>query len=392
MEFKFTKEEEDIKKAAGDFALKGLAPHEIEKKDYLPMDVVNTMGELGFLGLKLPEQHGGVPASWVEVGLVAEAIAQGNISMAFLVMLSCQLTLILSTYGSVKAKQDWLLGISEGRNLGGVHLIEPENVSESATVSGCLSQDPGYYELSGEKCLVILGAQAEFAIVFAKIDHEGKGEGITAFLAPLDLPGIFKSPVKNMGLLPLSFAELRFDRVKIPVEYRLGQEGDGIEISARLGLSSDTFRILSGLIPLGVARQAVSHAISYAKKRMAFGRVIAKFQEISRKIAEGDTLIEMGRSLCYRALSLKDQGVSVAREAAMCSWWCPKSAYQVIEDALLIFGHAGYSDEHPFQQMLRDVIAFELIGGSEDMMKLVIARKTVGKVVIPDSIACEEIY
>jgi cyclohexanecarboxyl-CoA dehydrogenase len=189
-----------------------------------------------------------------------------------------------------------------------------------------------------------------------------------------------------MGLLPAAPVQLAFDDVRVPLQYRIGDEGEGGHIHERFGFASNSHRILSGLIPLSTAQSALDMALSYSKKREAFGRPIAQFQAISGKIAEGFAKIEMGKSLCRKGLWLIDQGLPGTKEAAMCSWLAPKFAYQIIEDAILIHGHAGYSDDHPFQQMLRDVIAFELIGGTEEMMKLIIARNVIGKPAIPPEV------
>jgi cyclohexanecarboxyl-CoA dehydrogenase len=250
-------------------------------------------------------------------------------------------------------------------------------------------RDGDFYVLAGEKSPVSFGMDADFALLFAKTEPDGGAGKISAFLVPLDYSGITRSRNTNMGLLPSPSAEIKLNEVRIPVKYRIGKECEGYIINRNLGLSSDFVRILSGLIPLGLAQNALGLAISYAKKRTAFGKPIGQFQAISGKIAEAATMIEMGRWLCYRALWLKDQGLPHTKEAAMCSWWCPISAYRVIEDALLIHGHAGYSEDHPFQQMLRDVVAFEMIGGTKEMMQLVIAEKTVGKSAIPDNIPSE---
>jgi len=186
-----------------------------------------------------------------------------------------------------------------------------------------------------------------------------------------------------MGLLPTAPAQIELHNVKIPFAYRIGEIGEGDKIHRKLGLASHCHRILSGLIPLGAAQSALDMTVSYAKKRFAFGRPIAQFQAISGKIAEDAAMIDMAQWLCYRALWLMDQGLPHTREAAICSWKAPKLAYRVMEDAILIHGHAGYSEDHPFQQMLRDVIAFEMIGGTEEMMKLIIARDVIGKASVP---------
>jgi cyclohexanecarboxyl-CoA dehydrogenase len=248
------------------------------------------------------------------------------------------------------------------------------------------NRDGDFYILQGEKSPVSLATQADFTIIFAKTEPEAQAGGITSFLVPLDLPGITKLPIPNMGLSAVYSALLKFDKVRIPATNLIGRERDAFHINNSLGPSGEFSQVFCGIISLGAAQSALSQAISYAKQRIAFGKPIAQFQAISNTIAEDATLIEMARWLCYRTLWLKDQGLANTKEAAMCSWSCPKSAYKIIEDALLIHGHAGYTDDYPFQQMLRDIIAFELIGGTENIMKLVIAEKVIGKIAIPDEL------
>lgn len=392
MEFKFTKEEEDIRRAANNFAQKELANQELEKLDHVPMDTLKTMGGLGFLGLKVPEEYGGTPASWVEVGIVVEEIAKGNIAMAYLLMLSCEAGLILAAHGSEETKREWLPGLCQGEKLGCISAAEPGSGSDFASLTTRATRNGDFYLLQGEKSPVSLGTQADFTILFAKTKPEAQARGITSFLVPLDLLGITKSPIPNMGLFPAFAALLRFDEVRIPATNLIGRESEAFNINSSLGPSSEFSQVLSAIISLGAAQSALSQAISYAKKRLAFGRPIAQFQAISGKIAEDATLIEMARWLCYRTLWLKDQGLPHTKEAAMCSWWCPKSAYKIIEHALLIHGHAGYTDDYPFQQMLRDIIAFEIIGGTENIMKLIIAEKVMGKIAIPDQLKSHLAY
>ena len=195
-----------------------------------------------------------------------------------------------------------------------------------------------------------------------------------------------------MGMLQAKSGYLTLKNVRVSEKFRIGKEGEGKAISRLYGFFSDIFRILSGLIPIGMAQRALSLSIKYAKERHAFGRPIAQFQAISGKIAENDTLIEHGRWLCYRALWLKDLKSDNVKEASMCSLWCPKAAYKIIEDAILIHGHVGYNEEYPFEQMFRDAIAFEIIGGTEEEMKLVIAQKIIGKKAIPDELNCKIIF
>ncbi|MFC1532679.1 acyl-CoA dehydrogenase family protein [Thermodesulfobacteriota bacterium] len=383
MEFTFNKEEEDIRRSVNDFSRKELVGNEFEKLDHIPMTKARIMGDLGFIGLKVSEEYGGEQASWVEAGIVAEEIAKGNITMAYFVLLSCEMGLIIETYGSEEIKKEWLEDICRGKKSGCISVTEPSSGSDFGRIKTMAIRQGDHYLLNGDKGPTSFGMQADYAILFAKTTPETGIDGITAFLVPLDFPGISKKRITNTGLLPATSAHFSLDNVKVPQEYRIGEEGEGFYIHTKMGLSCNFHRILSGLIPLGTAQSALALATSYSKKRNAFGRPIAQFQAISGKAAEDATMIEMGKWLCYRGLWLMDQGLPNTKEAAMCSLWAPKSAYRIVENALLVHGHAGYSDDHPIQQMLRDTMAFEMIGGTEEMMKLVISRNMMGEAVIP---------
>lgn len=384
MEFQFSEEEKLLQWAVNDFAQKELTEEELYTCTYVPQGIIEKMGSLGFLGLKVPEKYGGAAGTWVEVGILAEEIAKRNIAVAHLIARSYEITSILARYGTESVKTEWLAGVAKGRKVGCIATTEPGSGSDSAGIKASTSRDNDSYLVSGEKAPVSFGMQADFAIVFAKADRHAGWNGMSAFLVPLDLPGITKASIRNMGLHGSAVASVVFDQVRIPVEYRIGEEGEGLDINVRLGLYSSLSQILSGIISMGACQEALNLAVSYSKKRLAFGRPLAKFQAISGKIAEDVTLVEAGRWLCYRALWLKEQNLPHAKEAAMCRWWCPKLGYDVIKDALLIHGHTGYSDDLPLERMLRDITAFRIIGGSDQLMKLIIASKAIGRTAVPD--------
>lgn len=392
MDFKFSEEEELWQWAVKDFAERELAKQELITLDYVPVDVLQKMGELGFFSVKIPEEYGGNPGTWVMMGILAEEMAKTNIPIAYMTMVSYEISLSLARYGTEDAKEEWLRGFVKGNKRGCISITESDSgVNVGAIKTEAVRKRDSYF-IRGEKTPVSFGMEADVALLFAKTDPERRTAGITAFLVPLDLSGITKSEIKNMGLFPLAPCSFTIDNVCIPAKYRIGDEGEGFQILTNMGSSSDFHQIISGLISLGAAQTAMRLAISHSKQRVAFGQPLAKFEAISGKIAEDATLIEAARWLCYRALALKDQGLSDAKEAAMCGWWCPKIAFQVIEDALLIHGHAGYSNDHPFQQMLRDVIAFEIIAGSEQILKLTIAQRIIGRIAIPDGMADDIFY
>jgi cyclohexanecarboxyl-CoA dehydrogenase len=383
MEFRFSDEEEDLRSAVSDFVRKELVEKELDKADRLPVHIVSKIGELGFLSLHVPPEYGGEPASWVDVGILVEEIAKGDIALAHFVTLSYEVSLLLANYGQKPVVEKWMPSLVKGTKLGSISFTEPEAGCDLAAMTTTAVRDGDAYVITGEKCPVSFGMQAAFTLLFAPIVSDAGAGGLTCFLLPLDLAGITRNPLAVTGLQSSAPASLTFNKVRIPLDYRLGEEGQGLDLNKRYGLFSDLSQILSALSSLGVCQAAFKQAASYAKERTAFGRPIGQFQAISGRIAENATLIEAGQWLCYRALWLKDQNLPNARQAAMCGWWCPSNAYRIIEDALLIHGHYGYSDEYPFQQMLRDVLAFQMIPGTGQTLQLLIAEDVIGTAAVP---------
>lgn len=387
MNFKFSNEMLDIQASVSKFVKKEIWQNEFEKKGHIPKEVIDLLASLDFFSLKIPEKYGGISASWLEMGIIAEELAKGNASTAFLLMVTWITNQIIAKFGNKEVQEQWLPDLSIGKKLGSISVSEPDCGSDMESIKTKYHRDGSDYIINGLKGPVSFIFQADFVIIFATDGEEDSNSNLSAFLIPLNLPLIEKTEISNMGMLPAKSGYLTFKGVRISEKLRLGKEGNGKAISKLYGSFSDFFRILSGLIPMGIAQRALSLSIEHAKNRHAFGRPIAQFQAISGKIAENNTLIELGRWLCYRALWLKDLKSDNVKEASMCSLWCPKTAYKVIEDAILIHGHVGYSDEYPFEQMFRDAIAFEIIGGTEEAMKLVVAQKIMGKRAVPDELS-----
>jgi cyclohexanecarboxyl-CoA dehydrogenase len=384
MDLEFSEEEKLWQGAVSNYAEREIAPQDLMTLDHIPRKILKKMGDLGFLSLRVPEEYGGNPATWVMMGILAEEIAKTSIAFAYSIMISYEVSLPLATYGIDQVKDEWLPGLIKGDHLGCVALAEHMGGTDINGTGTIAMRDQDAYFINGEKTPVSFATQADVVLLFVKTNSEIGIRDLTALLIPLGLSGIAKSEIKTMGLLPSAPCSVTFDDVKVQARYRIGKEGEGFPIHTEMGLSSDFNQILSGLICLGAAQTAMRFAVSYSKERFTFGRPIAKFGAISAKIAENATLIEAARWLCYRALALKDQGVSNRKEAAMCGWWCPKVAYQAIKDSLLIHGHAGYCDDHPFQQMLRDIVAFEMISGTENSLKLIVGHETIGSAAVPD--------
>jgi len=221
---------------------------------------------------------------------------------------------------------------------------------------------------------------ADVAAVFAKTDSGAGFKGLSCFLVPLDFPGIRKLNTPDLGLKPITRPSLILDDVRIPEAYLIGQEGKGFSMVMK---AFDLMRVLVALISLGAAQTVMEETVDYVKQRVAFGRPVGRFEGVSFRIAEAATHVEAARSLCYRALGLRDQGLNHTKETAMCKWWSTKIAVDVIHEALLLHGHFGYSAEAPIEQRLRDVIGNQLADGSPEGMKLILVRELLGRDFLP---------
>jgi len=385
MDSGFSKEEELLQWAVRDFADRELAPKEIVRFDDSFRSTAKKMGELGFLGLKLPEEYGGDPASWVMFGILVEEIARANIGLAHYLLMTHEVATSIAKYGNDEARQEWLPSLMSGEKIGCISSTEPDAGSDFAAIRTEAIRKGDRYLLSGVKSPVSFGVEADICLAFARTGPAGK-KGVSAVLVPLGFPGIEKGRIGTVGLVASPSARLTFNHTSIPVTYRLGDEGDGLTVCSSSGLMSTVNQIASALISLGVAQTASKLAVRYSKERYAFGKPLAKFEAISNKLAEDMTMLEAGRWLCYRALSLQDRGLGNTKEAAMCGWWCPKTSSQAIQNALLIHGHAGYCDDHPFERMLKDVLGFEMISGTEGILKLIIGNETIGSVAMPETV------
>jgi cyclohexanecarboxyl-CoA dehydrogenase len=241
-------------------------------------------------------------------------------------------------------------------------------------------RDGDGYVITGEKSGISLGMVAQAAIVFARTDAEAKARGVTAFLVPLDLPGVSRSPLRDLGTRAVARAVLAFDHVKVPVSHRVGAEGTGFY---QVMQGFDYNRVVIALSCLGVAQVSLEETMAYVKERHAFGRKLATYEGVSFPIAEAATHVDACRWLSYRALWLADRGEPYTKESAMVKWWAPKLSVETIHQCLLLHGHYGYTDELPFEQRLRDVIGLEIGDGTAEIMKVVVARELMGRESLP---------
>ena len=382
MDFAFSSEQDELIRTLRGFARKELQPRSAhwDKSGEFPWEAYRQMGELGLLGLRIPAAHGGQDGDYLTFGIAMEEIARGDFACTYGLQLAGLAGEILGRSGGDEVKTRWLPPTARGEAVVALALTEPGVGSDAANLACRAERDGEGYVITGEKSGISLGMIAQAAIVFARTDPGGRARGVTAFLVPLDLPGVSRSPLRDMGTRAIGRAVLAFDRVRVPASHRLGEEGTGFY---QVMQGFDYNRVGIALACLGVAQVSLEETMAYVKERTAFGRALATFEGVSFPIAEAATHVDACRWLCYRALWLADHGQRHTKESAMTKWWAPRLAVDTIHQCLLFHGHYGYTDELPFEQRMRDVIGLEIGDGAAEVMKMVVARELMGRESLP---------
>jgi cyclohexanecarboxyl-CoA dehydrogenase len=263
-----------------------------------------------------------------------------------------------------------------GETIPAIALTEPGGGSDAANLVVRAKRDGDEYILDGEKTSITFATQAGFAVVWARTGPPGSGAGgISAFVVPLDLPGITTSEFEDLGGRCAGRGSLYLDGTRVPASHLLGDEHRGF-VQVMQGF--DYSRALIGLQCLAVAKQSLRETWAYAKDRESFGNPLTAYQGVSFPLAEAETHVHACRLLCLQTLWLKDRGRPHTTEAAMCKWWGPKLAFEVVQTCLLTHGHGAYTTEMPYEQRLRDVLGLQIGDGTAQIMKLVIARHMAG--------------
>lgn len=268
----------------------------------------------------------------------------------------------------------------EGDKIAAFALTEPSCGTDAAALKARAVKTSSGYRLSGEKSGVSLAMVADVAVVFAKTDPKAGARGISAFLVPMDLPGVTRQRLQDMGGKSLERGLIFLDDVEVPEEYLLGSEGEGFKIAMQ---GFDESRVHLALMCLGAAEASIEETIAYTKERNAFNRPIARFEGVSFPLAEHASLIEAVRLLCFKALWMKEQGLRHSKEAGFVKALAPRLATNAIRDCLTLHGHYGYTLDLPIEQRLRDILGLEIADGTSQVSKIVAVRELFGKEFLP---------
>jgi cyclohexanecarboxyl-CoA dehydrogenase len=380
LSYEFSPEQEQFRELLDRFARTELAPRYRDRAatTEFPWDDYERLGDLGVMGIGLPEEYGGSGIDDpVLLGLATETLAYGDVNLAFAPVFSGLVAHQIAHGATSEICARYLPEIIAGRALVAIALTEPGAGSDAAGLSTVAAPDTDGWRIRGEKTAITAATHATAALVYAREPGTARSRGISCFLVPLDHPGVQITPMPAMGCSPLGWGSIHFDDVHVPDDHLVGESGRGLAAALH---HFDFSRAALGLLCLGAAHASVDEACAYAIERRAFDRPLAAFQGVSFSLAEQRTFLEAARWLCYRVLWLRHVGRQHAAEAAMSKSWPPVVAKDAIEASMRVFGNLGYSAELPLQQRYRDVMAYLVADGTAEIQKRVIATSMLGRI------------
>ena len=376
MDLTLNDEQRMIQAVAREFAEKEVRPiaEAIDREARFPRDTVRRMGELGLMGIFIPEECGGSGGDTVAYSLAVEELARVCASHAVIMSVNNSLYCEpVYKFGTPEQKQRFLAPYAAGQKLGCFSLTEPEAGSDATNQNVLARREGDHYVIDGRKIFVTNGREADAALVFAQTDRSKKSHGISAFLIEKGTPGfnVVKTEEK-LGIRASDTAEFLFEGCRVPAANRLGAEGEGFKVAMT---AIDGGRIGIAAQALGIAVGAHEASLTYARERKSFGKPIIDHQAINFRLADMATEIEVARQMVWHAAALRDAGRPCLKEASMAKLFASEAAMKAATKAVQIHGGAGYITEFPVERIFRDAKLTEIGEGTSEIQRLVIARE-----------------
>ena len=381
MDFELTAEQQDIQKAARDFAEgefdKALVL-ELELSHKFPWEIWGKACKLGFVGMDFPEEYGGQGYGIVESALVFEEFCRKGAGVGMSVAGSTFGSRIILHHGSEEQKRKYLTPLTKGEAISAGAFTEPDRGSDITYLATNAVRHGGEYVINGTKTFITNAGIAKFAVVLCQTDLEAKPgyRGQSTIIVEMDREGVEATELEKMGWKTSATVQLSFTNVRVPEGNLVGQENQGFYQSLKF---LNEYRAIVGAIAVGVAQGAFDRALDYAKEREAFGRKISEFQAIQHKLAEMATKIEAARLLTYKAAWNIDRKGIDPKLCSMAKWYSARVAVEVADEAIEILGGHGYMTENEVERFYRDARALELVEGTREIQKNAIAKILLGK-------------
>ncbi|MGW7092748.1 acyl-CoA dehydrogenase family protein [Streptomyces sp. NPDC054874] len=379
MDLTLSEEQEAVRKLAEDFVAREVAPHVVawDRAENVDRSIVKKLGDLGFLGLTVPEEYGGSGGDHLSYCLVTEELGRGDSSVRGIVSVSLGLVAkTVASWGDEEQKRAWLPRLTSGEAIGCFGLTEPGTGSDAGNLATRAVRDGGDYVVNGTKTFITNGTWADVVLLFARTNDAPGHRGVSAFLVPTDTPGLTRRTIHGkLGLRGQATAELVLQDVRIPAGSLLGPEGKGFSI-AMSALAKGRMSVAAGCV--GIAQAALDAAVRYAGEREQFGKVIARHQLVQELLSDIAVDVDAARLLTWRVADLIDRGQEFVTAASKAKLYASEAAVRCANNALQVFGGYGYIDEYPVGKLLRDARVMTLYEGTSQIQKLIIGRALTG--------------
>ena len=378
MDLALTDEQLAFRQVAREWLDATVVPHrrDWDRAEQVDISIIRGLGEMGFLGLTIPEEYGGIGGDYITYAMAMEELGRADSSVRGIVSVSNGLVgKPILGFGTEEQKQRWLPRIASGESLGCFGLTEAETGSDAGGLSTRAVRDGSDYVIDGQKMFITNGTWADVCLVFARTGGPGP-KGISAFLVRTDSPGFVRTEIKGkLGLRGQATAQLAFDAVRVPADALLGQEGQGFTI-AMAALDKGRVSVAAGCV--GIIAGCLESAREYAVQRTQFGRPIASFQLVQEMIADIAVDADAARLLTWRAADLVERHLPFTVEASKAKLFASEAAVRAANLAVQVFGGYGYIDDYPAQKYLRDARVMTLYEGTSQVQKLLIGRAETG--------------
>ena len=375
MDFNLTEDQQMFQKMVRDFATKEIEPiaARIDEEEEFPSECIEKMAELGLFGVTISEEYGGSGGDSIHLSIAEEEIARASAGIGAIYLASLSLACYpIYKFGTEEQKRHFVVPLASGGKLASFALTESGAGSDVASLEMTAVRQGNEYILNGVKIFATNGAEADTIVTFATTDKSLRHRGIVAFIVKQGTPGFSLSRKEiKLGIRASSTAELLFEDCHVPVENRLGEEGQGFHIAME---AIDSSRITVAAQAVGIAQAAFEASLNYAKDRQQFGGPIANNQAIQWKLADMATFVNAARLITYQAAYLKDKGLPFLKEAAMAKLFAGEAAMNITTQAIQVYGGYGYTKEYAVERYFRDAKITEIYEGTSEMQRMTIAK------------------
>ncbi len=371
IDFSLGDEQKALQQLARDFAQSEIAPVALQydKEPAFPGEIIKKAHQAGLMNLTCPREYGGQGLGLLDAALITEELNAGCSAIAGMIGINSLACGPILVAGTEEQKRRFLIPLNESGKTASFGLTEREAGSDAGSLKTRARREGDHYVISGQKCFITNGSFASLYTIFATLDPEKGTRGISAFVVARETPGISIGKVEDkMGQRSLNAAEVNLDDVAVPVENRLGAEGEGFKIAMK---TLDEGRINIAATAVGIARAAFEAAVQYAKQRRQFGKPVGTFQALNFMLADMAAAVDAARLLTWYAASKADQEQPVTREAAQAKYFAADVAMRVTTDAVQIHGGYGYTKEYPVEKYMRDAKLTQIYEGTNQINRLV---------------------